>query len=388
MPGQKTNIKEKKNKGLDTVKLFNQPIAEEGVLSYIENGKEVKKLKKWKDLKANIGRTVSIIDEHPDEKNGKGGLVNKEKKYGTAKIIKCPNANRLLCSDPVLEDNSPNKKGYSIGFAYEPVNNPGKFGDQSYDQIQSNLWIDHIALTNHPRSGHAIQVAGDTIDIPGCNIAINKLNLDYDYIRFSSDKISKKTQVNKMPKRFDEIKAKLKSDNPEMDEEELNKRANQMKKNEEDQEEEELKKKEGDNLLIRMEKDALIAEISRLKAGKDAEKTYKSKIEKLEKEKDSLKFASDKYKTELEKVLTDQVQSNIKRLKSEFSFDAKEFDKKSPDFIEGALFASDRIGEGIKKKRSTAGDSSLNSINEDGTLNVNDWRFDFDSGKMKKLEDL
>ena len=376
--------KKKYGTSQDAVKLFNQPIAEEGALPYQDaNGKTVFKLKRWEDLKKNIGRIIPIVDEHPDEKNGKGGLVNQEHKYGFSVIKKCPNANKLLCSDPVLEDGSPVKKGYSIGFAYNPDNTPGTYNNQHYDQIQSDLLIDHIALTDHPRSGHAIMVAGDT---NGSNTTINKLIVDYDLFRFTSNKIlKKKTQVNNMPHSLDAIKEKLKSDNPEMDEEELSKRADQIKKNEEDQEEEEeKKKKEGDNLLIRMDKDALIAEISRLKGGQDAEKSYQSKIERLEKEKDAIQAGANRYKNELQKVLTNQVHIDIDRLKTVYSFKAKEFDKKSPDFIKGALFASDRIGEGIKVQRSE--DIEMDAVSQDGTLDINDRLYNFDTGKMEKVK--
>ena len=376
--------KKKYGTSSDAVKLFNQPIAEEGSLPYEgKNGETIFKLKKWEDLKKNIGRIIPIVDEHPDEKNGKGGLVNQEHIFGFTVIKKCPNKNKLLCGDPVLEDGSPVKKGYSIGFAYNPDNTPGKHNNQHYDQVQSDLLIDHLALTNSPRSPHAIQVAGDTND---CNTTINKLIVDYDLFRFTSNKLLKKTQVDNMPKnRFDAIIEKLKSDNPNMDEEELEKRANQMKKNEEDQEEEEeKKKKEGDALLVQMDKDALIAEISRLKGGKDAEKSYQSKIERLEKENDSIKIAKDRYKKELEKILTNQVHVNIDRLKTVYKFKAKEFDGKSPDFIKGALFSADRIGEGIKIQKSE--NIETDSINADGTLDINDRLYNFDTGKMEKVK--
>lgn len=372
----------------DAIKMFNQPIAEEGILNYEDpkTGGTIRKLKKWDDLKRNIGRIVPIVDEHPSDHNGRGGLVNNERVYGFAKIKKCPKANKLLCGDPILDDDSPVKKGYSIGFLFAPDKRGGTFEGKEYDEIQGNLLIDHIALTNSPRSQHAVMVTGDsftnvTTVTPKDNTTVNKFIFAYD--RFNSFlNLDNQNQVNNMPKgRDQEIRDKLKKDNPDMDEAELEKRVKQIMENEKDQEEEEEEdeeeEKNKDSKILKMKKDELIAELSRLKAEKDSNKNFAKQIKELEAERDSYKTDAEKYKDQVKEILQTQVKINIDSLVKEYHCEEKDFDGKNASFIEGAKWMADKINQ-----KNIKGSSDRIEIDSEATLNINDYRYDFDARKM------
>jgi len=132
--------------GEDSQKRNLQPIASEGVLPYWENGKVVMKLKTWENLKSFDGIEIPVIDEHPK------GLVNDEHPLeGFAKVI-ADEKEHILYADIYGVDEMPLKKGYSIGFVFNEVNQQGKFNNVRYDSVQEIIKIDHLALTNAPRS--------------------------------------------------------------------------------------------------------------------------------------------------------------------------------------------------------------------------------------------
>lgn len=126
----------------------NQIIAKEGVLTYGDR----RYLKRWSDLEKLIGNELPIPDEHP--------LGNKMRpdirSFGKAKFKKCPLGANLLCADLYLDDDAPDKLGYSIGFPFKEINEPGTFHAEHFDAIQVISDVDHLALTNFPRDPNAI----------------------------------------------------------------------------------------------------------------------------------------------------------------------------------------------------------------------------------------
>lgn len=137
--------------------LKNQPVAKEGVLQYGTIGA----LKQWRDLENNIGRRVPILDEHPKRDNGRDGLHNGEKTHGWATLKACPAGEKKLCADMRFDDDAPAKSGYSVGFLYEQVKQDGEHSGKRFHEVQSNLWIDHVAMTDTPRDETALQVLAD-----------------------------------------------------------------------------------------------------------------------------------------------------------------------------------------------------------------------------------
>lgn len=163
---------------LDSVVVgWRQPIAHEGVLPYRDGNK----LKKWDSLQRFDGKFVPIVDEHPDRNNGRNGLLTgSEKVYGVGFIQKCPN--KTLCADMALEDSAPRKKGYSIGYIYNHIDEAGVYKGQAYQSVQDIQDIDHIALTNSPRDARALATAGDSDNTKALqnNTAVNKYWVGYD----------------------------------------------------------------------------------------------------------------------------------------------------------------------------------------------------------------
>lgn len=147
-------------KAVDSTVLRKQPIAHSGVYEYQDG----MKLQRWEDLKRNIGRTVPVTDEHPDPENGNFGMVSgKEKVWGKAAIYG-DDSTETLFAVLDLDDGAPVKDGYSKGFLFIPVDEPGEFKGKAYDQIQSMIIIDHVALVTEPRDWRALQLVGDHVE--------------------------------------------------------------------------------------------------------------------------------------------------------------------------------------------------------------------------------
>lgn len=161
----------------DSIILKNQPVAREGRLPYRSaDGRILWKLKRWKDLKRNIGRRVPVINEHPATDNGRGGLFNGLKRIEGWAVLKQYKNYKMLAADMELLDDCAEKNGFSCGYPYIPLV-PGPeetvFDGGPVDEVQANMLIDHIALTDEPREPTAIQSAWDAIsgqsttEVPG-----------------------------------------------------------------------------------------------------------------------------------------------------------------------------------------------------------------------------
>jgi hypothetical protein len=348
---------------LDSLFLKNQPIAKVGVLDYSDG----RKLKRWEDLKRNIGRIVPIVDEHPSVKNGNEGLVTDgDKRFGKATIKKC-NKEKRLCADLDLDDDAPIKKGFSIGYPYEQVEESGVHDGERYDSIQSNLVIDHLALTNYPRDVEAVQVSGDTkyyiVGDSGDQITVNNslnntiININrvgYDSITFVG--VEKQRRVR-------DLARKLKRENPDTtaSDDQLLERARVMLENEQ-----ELKKKDENNMLQGADVNQEAMKEKEEEKEKAEEKTsgdanldlvkeneqLKAKLRTLEAT-DSLSKELDKIKAERDakqKIIDDyhqkELKADIDSLINDHGFTSEDFDGKLPLFVEGALFASKILSKG------------------------------------------
>ncbi len=347
---------------LDSLLLKNQPIAKQGVLDYSDG----RKLKRWEDLVRNIGRVVPIIDEHPSVENGNGGLVTSiDKRFGKATIKKCKKENRL-CADLDLDDDAPIKKGFSIGYPYEHVEENGVYDGERYDSVQANLVIDHVALTNYPRDVEAVQVSGDTkyyiVGDSGDQITVNNslnntiININrvgYDSITFVG--VEKQRQIR-------DLARKLKRENPgtTATDDQLLDRARVMLENEQ-----ELKKIDENNMLQGADVNQEAMKEKEEEKEKAEEKTSGDANLDLVKENEQLKAklstleATDSLTKELadvkkaldvkQKVIDDYHQKELKAdIDSLISkgFKSEDFDGKTPEFIAGVLFATQHLSTG------------------------------------------
>jgi hypothetical protein len=224
---------------LDTIVLKNQPIAREGVLPYRrEDGTVIRKFKRWKDLKKNIGKRVPIIFEHPDGNNGRRGLFNNRKRVEGVAVIKRYKNFKMLAADMYFRDDFKPAKGYSMGYPFKRVVKSGRDDNgHSYDEVQAELTVDHVALTNNPREPTALQSAWDASitesngevgvvddvpgdepvdrdsDVTGGNDVVNKYTIGYDSYRCFVD-------LDAVRSRSD-IEKKIRTDNPKIEPEKL-----------------------------------------------------------------------------------------------------------------------------------------------------------------------
>jgi hypothetical protein len=340
---------------IDSIALKNQVIASEGVLDY--NGKKMAKL--WEDLVKFDGKIVPIIDEHPDINNGFFGRVSgKETIYGTAQVHVCGKGLPVLCMDTSMSNDSPQKNGYSLGFVFNEEVKSGDIHGEKYDAIQRLQELDHIALTNYPRNPIALASvnAGDNKTTPITQDSQNvvKRYIAYDSFNtftFTKDSNIKKSEEKTMPKTLEELqieidgyKAKLAS----VEVKEMEKIQNDSK---------ELAKKLAD------------AEEAKKKLESDAKKY----------ETDAKKFR-EQYEAELTKT----VKIGIDSLHDNFGIDTKEFDGKTKDFVDGALFLAKKISEQPQNSISGAKDVSGDSVEMDS---INNWKYNADTGKMEKRGD-
>jgi hypothetical protein len=213
----------------DSIILKNQPVAKEGVLPYSDG----KKLKRWEHLKQNAGRIVPVLDGHPSNENGNFGLFSgKEKIHGYAFLKKC-SKNKRLCADIKLFDEKMMRRAYSIGYPYLEDKSPGEYEGEHYDEVQSNLIVDHVALTDHPRDPQAVKSFADSktvvyegvpITVAGDSV-ISSTVVNINTIGY--DSISHFVDVDKHSTIMD-IARRLREDNPDLDDDVLLEHATQM----------------------------------------------------------------------------------------------------------------------------------------------------------------
>lgn len=341
------HCREKRNadsKDFDSVKITNQVIANEGVLSYA--GKAMLKL--WDDLKNFDGKIVPIIDEHPNSNNGCDGRVSgKERVYGTARIHSCVKGAPVLCADFDGSTDMPMKNGYSIGFVYNEEAKSGDHLGKHYDAIQHITEIDHIALTNLPRNPIALSnwPPAESL-LPARDSAKSDVviyGLAYDsFNAFKLQNDSDKTGSSVESKMPEDIEA--------------------------------LKKEIAD---LKAEK---------AKASKDStaidSKALEDKIKSLESDKAKFEADAKQIRSLYEKEVAKQAKLAIDSLVGGFGVDAKSFDGKTKDFVDGAMFLANHI----KSQPSSSSTSSQDSAGEDAVAmdSPNNYRWNASTGKMEK----
>jgi len=154
--------------------LKNQPIAREGALNY--DGKWM--MKKWDNLRQFIGTTVPIPDVHPLDETGRLKTFSNEKSWGFAEVKQCPNGHKQLCADLYLEDDAPDRAGYSIGFVYDELEEHGILdNERTYEGVQVLSKLDHLILTDVNRDPRALRLYGDSKDNDN---NVNKYLIGYD----------------------------------------------------------------------------------------------------------------------------------------------------------------------------------------------------------------
>jgi len=162
----------------------NQVIATEGILPYKMDDGSIRFLfKKWDDLKKFIGKNIKVVDGHPPS-----GLIETNTKIlKELEIRQCSQGKKALCVDYTLEENMPNRKGYSIGYVYEPADEEGIHNGKPYDGIQKIEFIDHLALTDMPRNPTTVvtdDIYGEIGNsIGNCNEEVNKKTIAFDSYR-------------------------------------------------------------------------------------------------------------------------------------------------------------------------------------------------------------
>lgn len=330
--------------------LNGQPIAKEGVLPYSDG----KALKRWVDLQANIGMMVPVLDEHPDPDNGNDGLYSgNEKVWGLAKIRQLGDVHRLV-ADMMMYDGAPIKKGYSIGFWYLHVLEKGNFDGKEYDYVQAFLTVDHVALTSYPRDPTALQLTPERAKelLGGVSTdSITVVGAQYINVAVSYD------SMVLMDPRETAIRDALLRDNPTISEDELDKRAAQMRANEiELLENKQKHKKEGgdmadeklidENTALKAQVDTLTSELDKVKAAAEADsekRALAAELDAIKKEKDALRAALDA--KEAAEFQT-KVDSMLKSMHDSHGIDMATFKGEGIDFLRGAMKACELLSPG------------------------------------------
>jgi len=382
----------------DAVMLRNQPVAREGVLKYTDG----RKLKKWEDLRRNIGRVVPVIDEHPAKNNGKDGLVSgREKRWGYGLIKSCPRGEKQLCADLVLLDGAPIKAGYSIGYPYLHVEEAGTHDDGEYDSVQSGLVVDHIALTDGPRDHKGLMVAPDSEEpkrfSPGADSLFDSGGVYISHIGYDSFVVQPDAGSAGLDARdAASIIAMLRKDNPTAGDEELLPRALIMLQNADrliassnkrgsdtlpkDKETGEKPVDEQDEPEDK-DKDSLIAEVSRLRAEKTTRDSMEGRLQSLESEARLARDSAEKYRSLYEREMSGIIQTKVDSLLNDHGFDSTEFDGKHAEFINGALYAAQRVARSQGIPRTVAKDTKRAQPSR--TKSINDYIYNFDSKRME-----
>lgn len=145
--------------------LRNQPMMKEGILPYNEKGKVVYKFKDWENIKHFAGKQAFIVDGHPDSI-----LINGNTQvFGRVEYHLGTKGEHVIYGDLYLEDDAPDRSGYSQCYTFEPVDKKGLYNNDSYDMVQWLNTIDHCALTNNARDPNAMKVAGDELTFKNQN---------------------------------------------------------------------------------------------------------------------------------------------------------------------------------------------------------------------------
>lgn len=242
-----------------------QVVTKAGVLMYTINGKTVHMAKKWDDLKLNIGRVLPITIEHPNPDNGNKGMHNEEIIAGYIGPLRQYKNKHILIGDKYIDDDVDPLNGQSVGFSYIPIAEDGELNGDLYDEIQSDLWLDHLALTSNPREPFALhtedpevvlQLAAAAAGSDSQDSSKTTLRTKYwmGYDNVESLEIKSNQQIEKYPKVDSNMSTELKNseENAKLREELATLKAEKASA---DSFKEELDKKEKEVLKLKEERD-------------------------------------------------------------------------------------------------------------------------------------
>lgn len=155
------------------VHITNVPIAIVGVFPYIKADGSVEMEAKLptellSEVTVDSANSKPVTDNHPDE------LVTQVNASKYMKGFTATNAhveNDALKVDMTITDKSlineinKGKQELSIGFETEVVPKKGEYKGVSYDSVQRNIQINHVAVVEQGRAGHSVRLLGDSAEM-------------------------------------------------------------------------------------------------------------------------------------------------------------------------------------------------------------------------------
>jgi hypothetical protein len=115
--------------------------------------------KSWESLKAMSGRRVPVVDGHPD--GDLPFLTGCERIYGYA-TLRANENKQVLEADIELEDDAPNRRGFSIAYLAEVEGN-----------VAEIISVNHLAITDDPRNPSAVLAGAESNGRPPVRILLD-----------------------------------------------------------------------------------------------------------------------------------------------------------------------------------------------------------------------
>lgn len=176
--------------------------------------------------------TVSSANDRPVTDDHPSGLVTKDNAKDLMRGFTSSNAhvegdmlfNDITITDADLINKIQNgKRELSIGFEAEIVPQKGEYKGDSYDTVQKNIRINHVAVVERGRAGHEVRLLGDSAEAVVNDISekgkemevkttkVRVDNADVTVAEQDADKILKLDADNSAKqKKIDELNAQIK----------------------------------------------------------------------------------------------------------------------------------------------------------------------------------
>lgn len=153
----------------------NVPIARVGVFPYMKADNSVEMEAKLPTELLSDSTVMSangkpVTDNHPTE------MVNQVNAKKYMKGFTASNAHvdddmlrvdMTITDAGLIDEINKGKQELSIGFETEVVPIKGEYRGVTYDSVQKNIQINHVAVVKHGRAGHSVRLVGDSAEMVG-----------------------------------------------------------------------------------------------------------------------------------------------------------------------------------------------------------------------------
>lgn len=150
-----------------------------------------------------------------------------------------------IFDEELINEISNGKEELSIGFTTELEPVTGSYNGETYDSVQSNIHINHVAVVDRGRAGHKVRLSGDSAEMiidsdlntkENGTLDVTEVRLNGETIRIDTKDVEKVVKADSKLTKIDELKNKIAKLQKELEEAEASEKDLSNKANESEKE--------------------------------------------------------------------------------------------------------------------------------------------------------